>query len=109
MIRHDLPQKKSPIGVKLPVATHDLFITSVAPPHADLIRKDEKKISSESENESTTNLSWDALWEKPGNPDQFNLIRLVHKSLGANGRSERWLDGVQASCHMEPLKNFVFL
>ena len=95
MVRHDLPQKKSPLAVKSSVATHDLFVTSVAPLHDVLIRKDEKKISSEPESESKTNLSWDALVEKHDNPDQFNLIRLVHKSLGTNGRSERWLD-VQA-------------
>ena len=53
------------------------------------------KIFPRPESESVTNLPWNALWEKTDNSDQFNLIWLVHKSLGVNGRSERWLD-VQA-------------
>ena len=101
MVRHEIPSKNSSIAAKSPVAIHDLFTTSVAPPHADFIRKSEKKISTEPKNESITNLSWDALCEKPDNSDQFNLIRLVHKRLGVNGRSERWLDvqaGYGAAC-----------
>ena len=101
MVRHDLPTKKSSVEVKPPLAPRDLFATSVAHPPADLIRKDEKKISAESKSESRTNLSWDALSERPDNSDQYNLIRLLHKKLGVHDGSERWLSvqaGYGAAC-----------
>jgi hypothetical protein len=100
MVRHDLPQKKLPLAAQSPAVTHDLFTTSVVPPHADLIQK-EKSAPTETKNESRTNLSWNALCEKPDHSDQCDLIRLLHKKLGANGRSERWLDvqaGYGAAC-----------
>jgi hypothetical protein len=107
MVRHTLPQKKMPLPVELPVATkppvatHDLFATKIVPPPVDLIRKDEKKIPTEPEAESAPNLPWDLLSEKPDNSDQFSLVRLLHKKLGVNGRSPRWLDvqaGYGAAC-----------
>jgi hypothetical protein len=101
VVRHDLPIKKSPVEIKTPVAAHDLFATSVAHPPANLVRKDEPKILPAVKDESRTNLSWDALCEKPDNSDQYNLVRLVHKKLGVKDRSGRWLDvqaGYGAAC-----------
>jgi hypothetical protein len=101
MVRHDLQIKKSPVEIKTPVAARDLFVTSVPHPTAELFRNAEKKISTEAKGESRTNLSWDALCEKPDNSDQYNLVRLVHKKLGVKDRSGRWLDvqaGYGAAC-----------
>jgi hypothetical protein len=101
IVRHDIQQKESFVAIKSPVEIHDLFATSIASPHADFFRKDEKKIPADLKKENITDLSWDALCEKSDDSDQFNLIRLVHKRLGVNGRSEQWLDvqaGYGAAC-----------